>query len=128
MGSVGRGEKKGRQGNAHQGKEERPSTKRLGARQRKDDDLVRALDHRLRREIMRLLHASETPLGTHEIAEGLGEGLGRTRHHMQVLRHRGLVALVGADGDCEAFYVSRIKDQAAVTIFLEQADKTDSGA
>jgi DNA-binding transcriptional ArsR family regulator len=128
MGSAGRGKEKGQRGNARRDRDERPSTRRLGARQRRDDDLVRSLDHRLRREIMRLLHASKAPLGTCEIADGLGEGLGRTCHHVQVLRRRGLVALVGTAGDGEAFYVSRIKDQSAVTIFLEQANKTDSVA
>jgi predicted ArsR family transcriptional regulator len=71
---------------------------------------------------MRLLHASETPLSTDDIADGLNQTVRRISHHMQVLRHRGLVAVVAADSDGETFYVSRIKDQAAVTIFLEQAD------
>jgi predicted transcriptional regulator len=77
---------------------------------------------------MRLLHASETPIGTHEITEGLDQKRGRVNHHMQVLRRRGLVALVAAEADGEAFYVSRVGDQAAVTIFLEQTDKANSAA
>lgn len=128
MESADRGKKKEQLGNTHQGKEKGPSGKRFGARQRGDDDLVRALDHRMRREIMRLLHTPETPLSTHEIAEGLGQTLARTRHHMQILRRRGLIALVAADADVETFYVSRIKDQAAVAVFLEQADETSSAA
>lgn len=118
--------KNDRRRNANQGKGEQSSARRFGARQRRDDDLVRALDHRLRREIMRLLHASEGPLSTNEIAVSLDEKLGRASHHIEVLRRRGLVVLVGVAGYGEGLYVSRIKDQATVTIFLEQADKTNS--
>jgi hypothetical protein len=75
---------------------------------------------------MRLLHTSETPLGSYEIAGALAQTHARVRHHIQVLRLRGLAALVAADADGETFYVSRIKDQAAVTIFLEKADETSS--
>lgn len=112
--------------NAKQGKGKRSPARRFGARQRRDDDLVRALDHRLRREIMRLLHASEAPLDTSEIAVSLDEKLGRASHHIEVLRRRGLVALVGVAGHGEGLYASRIKDRAAVAIFLEQADQANS--
>jgi DNA-binding transcriptional ArsR family regulator len=112
--------------NANRGKGEQSSVRRFGARQRRDDDLVRALDHRLRREIMRLLHASEVPLSTSEIAVSIDEKLGRTSHHIEVLRRRGLVVLVGVAEHGEGLYASRIKEQAVVTIFLEQADKTNS--
>ncbi len=124
METTSRSKKNGEQGDTRRDKPRAPSTKRLGARQRGDADLVRALDHRVRRETMRLLNASEIPLSTHEIAEGVGQTLARTCHHIEVLRRRGLVALVAADANIETFYASRIKDQAAVTIFLAQADET----
>jgi DNA-binding transcriptional ArsR family regulator len=106
----------------------RNSAKQFGARQRRDDDLVRALDHRLRRRIMLLLHASETPLDTSEIAVSLDEKLGRASHHIEVLRRRGLIVLVGLAGNGEGIYESRVKDRATVAIFLEQADRTNSAA
>jgi DNA-binding transcriptional ArsR family regulator len=112
--------------NANRGKGERSSARRFGARQRRDDDLLRALDHRLRRAIMRLLHASEAPLRTCEIAVSLDEKFGRAGHHIEVLRRRGLVVLVGVAEHGEGLYASRIKDQAKVIIFLEQTDKTKS--
>jgi DNA-binding transcriptional ArsR family regulator len=112
-----------RQRNANRSNDARVSARRFGARQRRDADLVRALDHRLRREIMRLLHASEAPLGTSEIAVLLDEKLGRTRHHIGVLRRRGLVVLAGVDANSEGVYESRIKGRAAVTLFLEQTDR-----
>lgn len=71
---------------------------------------------------MRLLHASEAPLGTSEIAVSLDEKLGRASHHIEVLRRRGLVVLVGVDGNGAGVYASRIKGRAAVALFLEQTD------
>jgi hypothetical protein len=77
---------------------------------------------------MRLLHTSEAPLSTREIAERLGQPLGRTCHHLQVLRRRGLAALVAANRNIETFYISRVKDRAAVTVFLERDDTASSMA
>lgn len=118
--------KGGRRHNASGSKDARVSAGRFGARQRRDADLVRALDHRLRREIMRLLHASEVPLGTGEIAVSLDKKLGRASHHIGVLRRRGLVVLVGADANGEGVYESRIKGRAAITLFLEQTDRASA--
>jgi len=75
---------------------------------------------------MRLLHASEAPLGTSEIAVSLDEKLGRASHHIGVLRRRGLVVLVGVDGNGEGVYESRIKGRATVTLFLEQTDRASA--
>jgi Mn-dependent DtxR family transcriptional regulator len=69
---------------------------------------------------MRLLHAADTPLSTHEISERLNQALGGTSHHLHVLRQRGLVALVAANENGETYYVSRVRDQATVTVFLDE--------
>lgn len=69
---------------------------------------------------MRLPHTSEEPISARKIEEILGQSSGRTCHHLRVLRNRGLVDLVAANDDIEAFYVSRVKDRAAVNVFLGQ--------
>jgi DNA-binding transcriptional ArsR family regulator len=69
---------------------------------------------------MRLLHTSEEPISAGKIEETLGQSSGRACHHLRVLRIRGLVDLVAADDDIETFYASRVKDRAAITVFLEQ--------
>jgi hypothetical protein len=74
---------------------------------------------------MRLLHVADAPLSVPEIAAGLGQSLRRACHHLQMLRRRGLVALVVVGVPAEARYVSRVKNRAMVSVFLEQ-DRTDA--
>ena len=98
----------------------RCSRKAIGARHQRDEDLIRALDHKRRRQIMRLLESSEDPVGQHEIEEALGLVGGNVDHHLRVLRERGLVALATAGKGGEAYYVSRVKGRATIRIFLEE--------
>ncbi len=102
------------------------STAKKTARKGDDKDWMHALDNRWRREIMRTLHASEEPLSLRQISVSLDQSLQRVTHHMQVLRRREAVALVGAGGgrgSIETFYVSRIKgDKAASCILSQQED------
>lgn len=88
-----------------------------------DADAIRALDHRQRRQIMRLLHEGDTPVSTAEIAKTLNQPTGRICHHMQVLRRKGLAALVDANRAGEMFYLSRVREQPAVSVFLEKNEE-----
>lgn len=97
------------------------------ARHRWDADVIRALDHRQRRQIMRLLHEGDTPVSTAEIAKTLKQPTGRICHHMQVLRRKGLAALVDANRAGETFYLSRVKEQPAVSVFLEKNEEAGAG-
>lgn len=98
----------------------RSSRRVIGARQQGDEDLIRALDHKRRRQIMRLLESSEDPVGQREIEDALGPVGGNVDHHLRVLRERGLVALATTGKGGEAYYVSRVKGRATIRIFLEE--------
>lgn len=123
MGNADRSDAEKHQNKAHSIKKDASTGGRTAIRQSGDDDFIRTLDHKRRREIMRLLHASEVPLSIHAISEKLDATPGRTGHHMQLLRRRGLTELVAGNENADTFYVSRIRDQAAVTIFLDEEDR-----
>jgi len=125
MGSTARGKGEDQPDKAGGSAEGKSSAKRIGGGAGQESGVISALRHQRRREILRLLHASEAPLSTDEIAVRLRRPPASTVHHMQVLRQLGVVALVAADGagdPIETFYVSRVKDQPAVTAFLDQLD------
>lgn len=115
-------EKAGRPGEAKKCGAGHPAAA-IGARSRGDGDLIRVLGHRRRREIMRILNSSDEPTSTREIEKALGQPRGNACHHIRVLRRGGLVALAATDDDVETFYQSRVKDRAAILIFLEERDR-----
>jgi hypothetical protein len=86
-------------------------------------DAIRTLDHPRRRQIMCLLHEGDTPVSTVELAKTLKQPTGRICHHMQVLRRKGLAALVDANRAGETFYLSRMREQPAVSVFLEKNEE-----
>ncbi len=103
--------------------------------ERKDDngspdetDLVAALSHVVRREILRLLHGSDLPRSPAQTAEELKRSLSTVSYHFRVLLLHKVVAAVReapVRGAIEHFYVSRTTDNPVVTGVLERTRKGD---
>jgi len=109
--------------------------KRVGNRKPyADDDLIRALNHALRRQILRLLHSSRTSLSPTEIEQKLALGkfpkehLSTVSYHMTVLAGYKTISLVDAKpvrGAMEHFYESRISEGRWVRDLLKRTQKKD---
>jgi len=89
--------------------------------------LLDALDHPIRREILRALHHNGEPLCVNELANvWLTPPLSSVSYHAGVLRTRGLVHLSGICGDSRECLGSDVHDDPAVAEYLRQ--HSDSGA
>ena len=98
------------------------------------DDLIRALNHRLRRQILRLLHSSRRPLSPTLIEETLELGdhnehkLSTVSYHVGVLAGFKAIFLVDEQpvrGAMEHFYASAVSDTAWVRSLLKRTLKSD---
>jgi len=86
-------------------------------------DLLLALSHPLRREILRLL-ADEEPRSPSELATSLGQPLPSVSYHVRVLAGRGAVRLVRTEparGSKRHFYLPTIEADWARSV-LEGID------
>lgn len=105
-----------------------------GRRPYEEDDLIRALNHPLRRQILRLLHSSRKPLSPTEIEERLelgddhGGKLSSVSYHATVLARYRTISLVGEQqvrGAMEHFYESRVPASGWVRGVLKRLQKSD---
>jgi DNA-binding transcriptional ArsR family regulator len=99
-----------------------------------EEDLIRALNHRLRREILRLLHSSPGPLSPRQIERELklgsehGNTLSTVSYHATVLAEFNAICLVNTRrvrGAVEHFYASRVSDTAWVLGLLCRTQESD---
>lgn len=99
-----------------------------------EENLVRALNHQLRREILRRLHSSDHPLSPTQIERELelnsddGNPLSNVSYHTKVLAELGAVHMVDTRmvrGAQEHFYASRVSDTAWVLGLLSSTRKSD---
>jgi predicted transcriptional regulator len=94
----------------------------------RDADLISALNHALRRDILRLMHASgeaRSPVG---ISEQLGRPLASVSYHVQILHRLGAVSLEQTEqvrGALKHFYASTVKDHRIARSLLESTRKSD---
>jgi DNA-binding transcriptional ArsR family regulator len=87
-------------------------------------DLLLALSHPLRREILRTL-GDDTPRSPSELAESLDLPLSNLSYHVRVLVSRGAVRLVRTApvrGSTQHFYLTSIEAEWARTV-LEGGDR-----
>jgi DNA-binding transcriptional ArsR family regulator len=92
-------------------------------------ELIKTLNHRLRRDILRVLHASEGPQSPVRIAKKLDEPLSNVSYHAKMLLLRRGTALVRTRrvrGAVEHFYASRVADNQAVRALLEETRRPDA--
>ncbi len=76
------------------------------------NDLLVALRHPLRREILREM-AAEEAISPREIAGTLGQPLSKVSYHVRVLAERGMIALVRTKpvrGSTQHFYRTAIEE------------------
>jgi hypothetical protein len=94
-------------------------------------DLIRAINHPLRRQILRLLHSSEDPLSPTQIEQTLElghepkESLSTVSYHVRALAEVGRRQVRGA---MEHFYASQVSDCAWVCHSLKKTRKSDEAS
>lgn len=84
--------------------------------------LIRALNHDLRRRILRELNETEEPQSPIKLAKRLRVPLSNVSYHVAVLYRLGAIARVDerpVRGAVEHFYTSTVKDNAPVRALLE---------
>jgi DNA-binding transcriptional ArsR family regulator len=100
----------------------------------KEDDLIRAVNHPLRRQILRLLHSSRDPLSpmqiekTLELGDEPKENLSTISYHVRVLADYKISPKVGqrqVRGAMQRFYVSEVSDSACVRGLLKRTLESD---
>jgi DNA-binding transcriptional ArsR family regulator len=89
----------------------------------------RALDHPIRRQILRVLSRSSGPQTLAELCEGIpGTGLSTIGYHLLVLEECAFVSVSGVltgPGDAERNFTSNIADNRVVITALRETQKLD---
>lgn len=126
MAGPDEGKKEGGQGKpSHKGKQKPGERVDAGKRQA---NLIRALDHRVRRLILRSLHDSGEPQSPARLAKALGQTLSTVSYHVGVLK--GLEAVKRVEerevrGTVEHFYVSEVGGDEVVLTLLATTRESD---
>jgi DNA-binding transcriptional ArsR family regulator len=99
-----------------------------------EENLIRALNHRLRREILRLLHSSDEPQSPTQIERELaldssfGNKLSDVSYHTRVLAELNAIHMVDTRqvrGATKHFYASQVSDTAWVLGLLCKTRESD---
>ena len=91
--------------------------------------LIAALDHPVRREILRLLGQQDTPISPVEMTESIDLKLSRLAYHARVLAKRRVTRLThtrSVRGSTQHFYVSTVANNKLVDVILKGTEKDDS--
>lgn len=91
-------------------------------------DVIDALNHLVRRQILRLLHEPDGPRSPVRCAEKLGRPLSNVAYHFKVLCDQAIIAPNGtapARGATEHFYASMVSDNETIVQMLERIRKAD---
>lgn len=93
--------------------------------------LISAIDHPLRRRILRLLLDEDVPLSPVQMAETLTALLGSVAYHVRVLRRLGAVEPVGerrVRGAIQRFSRTTIENDPPIEKLLEETREADEAA
>jgi DNA-binding transcriptional ArsR family regulator len=91
-------------------------------------DVLKALNHPLRRRILRSLHDGGGPRSPIQLSRALRVPVSNVSYHVRVLRDRGVVALVSTRpvrGSSEHFYASSLAGNAVAVQLLESTAAED---
>lgn len=91
-------------------------------------DLISAIDHPVRRRILRRLHDCRKPRSPSRLGRELDEHLGTAAYHVRVLESFGAVEQTGEQqvrGAIERFYASTIEDDPPIETLLEETREAD---
>jgi len=100
------------------------------------EDLLKAANHPLRREILRLLHSSDGSISPTQIEKALGLGgathkkLSNVSYHVTVLYGYNTIERVRLEqvrGAMEHFYASNVKDVVWLRSVLSRTRESDKG-
>lgn len=98
------------------------------------DELIRAINHALRRQILRYLHSSRKPLSPKQIEQKLDLGdlrsnvLSSVSYHVGVLRDFEAITMVRTEprrGAVEHFYKSSVSNSTWVRDLLKRTQRRD---
>jgi DNA-binding transcriptional ArsR family regulator len=98
------------------------------------DELIRAINHALRRQILRYLHSSRKPMSPKQIERKLGMSelrsgiLSSVSYHVGVLRDFKAITLVGTKprrGAVEHFYESTVSNSMWIRNLLKKTRERD---
>lgn len=101
-----------------------------GDRPCNNDNLIAALNHKLRRQTLRRLNRSASPLSPTNLSDEMEVPVGNVSYHMGVLRKCGAVSMVDerpVRGAVEHFFVSEVADNPAVQAMLDETKAQDEG-
>jgi DNA-binding transcriptional ArsR family regulator len=98
-----------------------------------DDDscrynLISALNHKMRRQMLRRLDRSEDPLSPAKLSQQMDVPLTNASYHMDVLRKCGASVVVDEQrvrGAVEHFHESKVTDHPGVQAMLEETEAED---
>lgn len=106
----------------------RASRRRKRSESEQQTDLIRALNHTMRRRILRLLNEATDPSSPARLAKGLGAPLSNVSYHVRILEGFGALKKVGEGqvrGAIEHFYASQVGDNPSVIALLEATKDSD---
>jgi DNA-binding transcriptional ArsR family regulator len=95
-----------------------------------DDDLIAALNHSLRREVLRRLHRAEKSLSPADLSRLVGIKVTNLSYHVTVLRQYRVVKMVDkrpVRGAIEHFYESKVADNPLALEILKKTRAKDEG-
>jgi len=93
-------------------------------------NLISALNHKMRRQMLRRLNRSEDPLSPAKLSEQMKVPLSNASYHMDVLRKCGATAVVDEQrvrGAVEHFHESQVVDHPGVRAMLDETEAGDEG-
>jgi DNA-binding transcriptional ArsR family regulator len=91
---------------------------------------MKALRHRLRRQILRALHAAKEARSPRELADALGCKRSNVSYHVGILQELHVVALtdeVPRGGTTERFYASTVSEDGGLCLVLIATERSDEG-
>jgi DNA-binding transcriptional ArsR family regulator len=91
--------------------------------------LISALDHPVRREILRLLSGQDTPVSPVEMKDSIDVGLSALSYHARTLAEQRVTRLSTTRqvrGSTQHFYASEVAENRMVTAILAHTEKYDS--
>jgi DNA-binding transcriptional ArsR family regulator len=90
--------------------------------------LISALDHPVRREVLRLLHRHDTHLSPIQMNEKINVGISCLSYHARTLAEQKVTRLASTmqvRGATQHFYVSKVADNELVATILNCTEKDD---
>jgi len=95
---------------------------------REGTDPIDPLAHPLRRQVLRFMHKTVTPVGALQVAEALEQRVPQVRYHMLTLAKFKVIAEVGVGSDgVSPLYESAVTGNARVLAELERTQEEDEG-